>query len=66
MHFSYQHSGFNLEKFTLISVDLVGWGKSRPATRPTQRHYWFDAECCHLLMKVVFQLTFLLVTIQTL
>jgi pimeloyl-ACP methyl ester carboxylesterase len=54
--FHYQLEGdnaFDFEKFTIVAVELPGWGRSRPPSRPYGTDVFNnDAECCVKLMQV--------------
>lgn len=43
----------DLAKYTLVVVELPGWGRSRPPPRLNKANvYENDIECCYQLMKV--------------
>lgn len=43
----------DMQKYTLVAVELPGWGRSRPPKRIYDKDvYNNDADCCNQLMKV--------------
>ena len=56
--FYYQVCGedaFDLDQFTIICVELPGWGRSRPPARVIDKDIFEnDSECCVKMMQVLF------------